>query len=188
MELVRRGRKSKDDSPLENSASDSRRKKSKSKSKPKDKSKSKESKARRHEESSEDSDSSGEEYIVTKRNRYRDVDQRELPEGYAEAILRIFQVQPSKLERWCDAGYIRLDTKENCFNCDPVIEMAGKAERQEWVIFEKKYKRQIKEVGGEAARIRFYKGQRGGGHATDPYPGCPDCWSLGYHCRNHLLV
>ena len=75
------------------------------------------------------------------------------------------KVNDEKINDWCDAKKIRLDTQKGCYNVDKLLkgEFLSSGEKKEWAMFEKKYKRDIDNgpPGGEMNQIRRFKGKYG---------------------------
>ena len=118
----------------------------KSESKSKDKKKSSRKK--------EESESEEEEFVTTKRKRFEDVDMDDLDPEYLDALIGCLKVTEGKIEKWCHKGLIRLDTKEDCMNADKAVKKdADEDDAAEWARYEKRYKRAIKEEGGEMRRL-----------------------------------
>lgn len=116
------------------------------------KSKDKRKKSSRKKEESEPEDS--DEEIVTKRMRFEEVDISDLDPEYIDALIGCLHVTHTKIEKWCHNGLVRLDTKEDCMNADKAVKQeADEGEAAEWARYEKRYKRAIKEDGGEMRRL-----------------------------------
>jgi hypothetical protein len=107
---------------------------------------------RQKDDSDEDSDN---EVITTKRKRFEEVSFEDLMPGYIEALMDILEIQESKIDKCCHDGLIRLDTVEDCLNADKAVEKHGdgKAAADEWARYEKRYKKEIKECGGDMKRL-----------------------------------
>ncbi|KAL8797068.1 MAG: hypothetical protein Q9195_000839 [Heterodermia aff. obscurata] len=159
-EVVRRGKSRRD--PSESESDSDQGYKSKKKGKElvrREKDSKKHRKSKKKQESSSDSDS--DEQIVEKRQRFEAISFGELSSAYVLDLRRCFEVRVEKIEKWCDAELIRLDTKDGSFNADKLLksQKVEDDEKKKWPVFEKKYRRWIAEnPGGEMHSIpRFRK-------------------------------
>lgn len=162
-EVMRRGKSRKDASESESESESDHgyrsKKKGKEMVKRENESTKKHRKAKKKQESSSDSDS--EEQIVEKRQRFEPVSIFELAPDYVECLRRCFEVRAEKIEKWCDDGLIRMDTKDGSFNVDRLLnsKKVEEDEKKKWAVVEKKYRRYIAETpGGDMHPIpRFEK-------------------------------
>ncbi|KAG7006982.1 hypothetical protein G7Y79_00012g033180 [Physcia stellaris] len=155
--------------------------------------KDKKGKSKKKYESESEDDSDAE--IVETRKRYEAITNHELEVECAEALMDIFQVNDSRIEKWCDQELIRLDTKTGYYNIDKLVK-SGKVEPDDvkkWAIFEKKFKRGLEAEGCESGVMssipRFrkytkaaepdYYAERSGPRIRGGYPAyhedCVDC-------------
>ena len=159
-EIVRRGKSRRDPSESESESDRGHRSKKKGKEVVKrGKDSKKKSKKSKKQESSSESDS--DEQIVEKRQRFEAISAGELSRDYVEALRRCFEVRVEKIEKWCDDGLIRMDTKDGSFNADKLLnsKKVEEDEKKKWAVLEKRYRRHIAETpGGDMNRIpRFQK-------------------------------
>ena len=112
-----------------------------------------------------DSESDSNEEIVETRDRYEAIDSGELHPEYAENLITQFGCNIRKIEDWLDKEYIVLDTKDGSYNIDKLLKskLVEPDEKEEWAVYEKKYRKWIKETpGGEMNLIpRFHKYVKG---------------------------
>ena len=204
-EVVRRGKSRRD--PSESESESDRGYKSKKKGKEvvkreKD-SKKKNKKSKKKQES--DSESDSDEQIVEKRKRFEAVSIGELNPDYVGGLRKCFEVRIEKIDKWCDDGLIRMDTKDGSLNADKLLnsKKVEEDEKKKWAVFEKKYRRHIEETpGGDMHFIpRFEKylpkgpsrGRSGPSvvvvsrnPSPPPYPSfyypCAECCYFGSYC------
>ena len=158
-EMVRRGKSRRD--PSESESESDRGHKSKKKGKEvvkRGKDSKKKSKKPKKQESSSESDS--DEQIVEKRQRFEAISIGELNPDYIGSLRKCFEVRAEKIEKWCDDGLIRMDTKDGSFNADKLLnsKKVEEDEKKRWAVFEKKYRRHIAETpGGDMHHIPRFK-------------------------------
>lgn len=155
--------------------------------------KDKKGKSKKKPQSESDDDSDAE--IVETRKRYEAITDDELDTEYGKALMDIFQVNESRIVKWCDQELLRLDTKTGYYNIDRLVK-SGKVESDDvkkWAIFEKKFNRGLEAEGYESGIMsaipRFqkytkaadpdYNVERSGPPSRGGYPGyhddCLDC-------------
>lgn len=160
-EIVRRGKSRRDPSESDSESDYAHRSKKKGKEvarRDKDPKK-KNKKPKKRQESSSESDS--DEQIVEKRQRFEAISFGELNQDYMLDLRKCFEVRVEKIDKWCDDGLIRMDTKDGSFNADKLLnsKKVEEDEKKKWAVFEKKYRRYIAEnPGGDMHFIpRFNK-------------------------------
>ena len=160
-EVARRGKSRRDDSESESESDRGYKSKKKGKEMVKHKKDSgkKHKKSKKKQESSSESDS--DEEIVEKRKRFEEIALGELSADYTDCLRQCFEVKIEKIAKWCDDGFIRIDTKDGSFNADKLINSnkVEDDEKKKWAATEKKYRRYIAEMPGGEMRFlpRFEK-------------------------------